>query len=151
MEKQIMKKKILRSAIRKHQDLIEEFKKKISHFRREETAVVAGDSSTRYPGRSSDKIMHLLNEQLQFIHEEMNVLNNLASSVGINSEVVPGSVVVTNHGIFFISAYVDSFCEEGNMIHCISENSTFYFQVAGKRIGDEFFFNNLVYQILDIY
>jgi len=81
----------------------------------------------------------LLKEQLHAI--------NLDAAPG---KVIPGSVVITNKGNFFIAVSAGKVELNGHIYYCISKNSPIGEQLLNKASGFRFSFNNQEYFIKEI-
>ncbi|GAB4031666.1 3-oxoacyl-ACP synthase [Spirosoma jeollabukense] len=64
--------------------------------------------------------------------------------------IQPGSLVVTNRGVFFISISAGKLTLNGKDYFAVSAASPIATVLASKKIGDAATFNNLTYQILEV-
>ncbi len=65
--------------------------------------------------------------------------------------VQPGSVAVTNRGVFFISIGAGKLSLNGKDYFAVSPASPIGVALAGRKAGDSVAFNKLPYQILEVY
>ena len=63
------------------------------------------------------------------------------------NEVVPGSIVTTNYGIFFIAINVGNLILEGNTYTTISLASPLGKELFKKKAKDSFLFRNIKYEV----
>ena len=148
MEKQNLKMKIIRSAIQRHNTVMDQYHDRIRKLRSLELT-----KDRRFGSRpvNAAEMLRLLQNHLLFLNEDANVLYNIHNISTAGNYVKPGSVVVTDRGIFFISIFVDSFKEDGKEISCVSENCPLYFQIEGRSCGDSFTYEGIEHRIIEIY
>ncbi len=149
-----MKKKMLEASMKKHQGVIDDFKRRIKELKGEEEAVYY---ETRSPALVpyNEMVMpeiEALNEQLEFANDEMELLYKIQNQNDrLHTVAGPGAAVKTNKDTFFVSASIEQFSVDGQKFIGISEKSPLYQAMRGKRKGDAFTYNNRSYLIKDIY
>jgi hypothetical protein len=62
-----------------------------------------------------------------------------------------GAVIITNRQNLFISIGLGKIQVEGNVFYAISPAVPIYKAMEGKKVGEEFTFNNITYNIENIY
>lgn len=154
VDHQETKRHMIAACLLKQQLLISDFKKRI-------LALLESDSQMTDSGYDNADIaaastrateINLLNEQLRFAEEELELLERMRNDPEPGRDrVMPGAVVRTNHGTFFISVSIEKFSSDGNDYIGISTKSPLYKAMKGKAARDSFRFNGLRYQIQEIY
>lgn len=91
-----------------------------------------------------------LGDELQFVTDELQELEKIKVNMNPTS-VVPGAVVATNHGDFFVSVSIEGFKVGKSSFFGLSRKAPLYQKMKGKRSGDKFRFGKLEYVIKDIY
>jgi len=99
-------------------------------------------------------MMHLEQEKLnnklgQLIQLEQTA-KQLPEEKTLN-KVVLGSVVKTNHALFYISVPLQSFVYQNETIICVSVQAPLIQKILNKEIHSEIDFNNLTYEIIEIF
>lgn len=64
--------------------------------------------------------------------------------------IQPGSLVITNKGLFFISISAGKISINGTDYFAVSPASPIATLLAGHKVGDAVTFNKLTYQVLDL-
>ena len=149
-----LKKKMLDAAIEKQQELIEDFKKAIKDALTSVGAVNEEEMDLSQQGFNAEITQNANNigVQLQFANEEMRLLYDMLPTIAyINETIQPGSVVVTDKNIFFVSASIEKFEVEGLTVFGMSTKSPIYKAMQGKRKGQKFSFNKEKYNITDVF
>jgi transcription elongation GreA/GreB family factor len=88
----------------------------------------------------------------QLLAEAMK-LNQELTRLNIDKKydiIQPGSLVITNRGVFFISISAGKLSLAGNDYFAVSPASPIATVLAGKKIGDTATFNKLTYQIVNV-
>jgi hypothetical protein len=93
-----------------------------------------------------DRNAHLLAEAMN-VERELNQLN----IDKIYSTVQPGSLAVTNRGLFFISIGAGKMALNGVDYFAVSAASPIGAVLASHKAGDTVTFNNMMYQLLDVF
>ena len=114
----------------------------------EETKSTAGDKHD-----TSRAMMH--NEKDKLAGQLNDVLLQKAALAKISTKptldkVMPGSLIVTNQGTFYISISVGKINYQDTLIFAISSASPIGKLMLGKTTGEEFSFNNKVYTIQNL-
>ena len=86
------------------------------------------------------------------LHEIEKVKIQLSKvNISTTSERVrSGSLVTTNHGIFFISISVGSLCIDEAIYLGVAPKSPIGLLLLGKKAGDRFLFNQREYLLLEV-
>jgi len=99
-------------------------------------------------------MMHLeqekLNNKLSQLLQLEQAAKQLPKEKTLN-KVVLGSVVKTNHAVFYISVPMQSFVYQNETIVCVSAQAPLIQQMLNKEIHSEISFNNLTYKIIEIF
>ena len=154
MRKADLKRKMLEASMKKHQGVIDDFKRRIKELKGEEEAVYY---ETRSPALVpyNEMVMpeiEALNEQLEFANDEMELLYKIQNQNDRPHAVAgPGAAVKTDKDTFFISASIEQFSVDGQRFIGISDQSPIYQAMRGKRKGDAFAYKNRTYRIEDIF
>ncbi len=140
---------ILAEAIKKHQEVIDDFRARIR------TAVNEGEYDPEQQSKISGEIITVLNplsDQLAFAEEEMKLLNNMTTHQQERHDYVQlGSVVVTDKDIFFVSASIERFDVNSVSMFGLSTKAPLYQAMKGKKKGDSFTYRDMVYTIKEIF
>ena len=153
MEKTILKKTIIEKGIEKQASIIEDFKTRIAEMKGSEELLGESqyDAHQASYNKETNERVDLLQEQLNFVEEEMNLLNRLNVDAPLHNSIHMGSIVVTDKRTFLISVSLEEFEANGEKIFGISTKAPIYQFMTGKGIGDIFSFNGTSYKILDIF
>ena len=149
-----IKKRMLETAIRKHQAVIDELRQSIKDM-----LATEGMDNEEEMGLSQQQIdtemlqrSHEIAEHLQIANVEMKLLYDMVSTIGYAHNTVQlGSVVVTDKLIFFVSVSIEQFTLDGQKFFGLSTQSPLYKAMEGKTTGDRFYYQNTAYQINDIF
>ncbi|RZS97645.1 hypothetical protein [Cecembia calidifontis] len=148
------KKKLLEAGIRKHQSVIDDFKKSIKELLGGEGLVNEEEMDLSQQSFNTEQVQkaNAIGDQVAFANEEMTLLNNMLPSIeDIHDQVTLGSVVVTENRIFFVSASIEEFEVDGIKVFGLSTQSPLYQEMKGKKKGDKFSFKDNHYTILDLF
>ncbi|WP_276370789.1 hypothetical protein [Chryseolinea sp. H1M3-3] len=149
-----LKKKILDDGIKKHQTVIDDFRRSIKDMLSSETVVNEEeiDLSQQEFNTALVQNSNSIAEQLTFANEEMKILYDMAPTIGnIHNTVQLGSVVVTDKDIFFVSVSIERFKVDGLTIFGLSTQAPIYQAMEGKKKGESFSFKDEVYNIVDLF
>ena len=153
MNKLAFKKELLRNAEWRIEQKEAEFSKEITRL--QEGSEYKPEEQDTLVKMSLDDVakdtITTLDMERNFAHEQLLHLIALESKDKLLDKVEPGAVVVTDTLTFFISAAVDEFELDGQLIHCISTDAPIYREMAGKKKGDHFTFRDRKYTIRDLY
>ncbi|MBE9586893.1 3-oxoacyl-ACP synthase [Mucilaginibacter sp. JRF] len=97
--------------------------------------------------QETDRNMSQLNEA----NKLKVVLNHLSTAPNTTGFADPGSVVITNNGIFYISISAGMLNADGVQYIAVSIASPIGAMLKGKKAGDSFALNGKQYQIEKIY
>ena len=114
----------------------------------EDTKSSAGDkyeTGRAMMQQETDRNMTQLNEANKLL-----VALNRISSHGHSDVAVPGSLVVTDNGKFYLSISAGSVVLEGESYFAISPGSPIGVKMQGCKAGDDFSLNGKAYKILDV-
>jgi len=153
MSTQEKKRIILQEGMKKQDGIIRDFRSRIDDMKDStrllnETQMDAQQAS--HNGENNERI-EVLENQLSFVEEEMDLLHRLNIDAPKHDSVHMGSVVVTDKRTFFISVSLEEYEVAGEKIFGISTKAPLYAEMRGKLKGDSFEFKGFKYQILDIY
>ena len=96
---------------------------------------------------STEMVMNL-KVRLARAKSEFEILQSLPNTP--SESIALGAIAQTDMGFFYISIPSKMVYQE-NKIHCISTAAPFYASIKGKKVGDEFIFNNETHKIVAIY
>ena len=89
-----------------------------------------------------------LYERKSQLMEQSQMLSKLSSA--ICHEAIPGALVTTDMGVFYISAGLGKLDVEGRQVFAVSPDSPIARQMFGKKAGDPFEINGKVVAITTI-
>ena len=153
MEKLQWKQSVLDAAIDKQQALITDFTQSISDMKKSTKLINEGQFDAQqasYNDEVNERI-NLLTSQLNFAQEEMDLLNRMEVGQSIHETVRIGSIVETDQRVFFISVSSEELSVAGKDVFGISTKAPIFASMLGKRSGEFFNFNDLLYSIKDVY
>ncbi|MFD2201318.1 hypothetical protein [Shivajiella indica] len=148
------KKKLLEASIKKHQSVIDDFKRSIKELLGTETKINEDEMDMSQQSVNTEQIQraNAIGDQVSFANDEMTILNNMMPSIeDIHDEVALGSVVVTDKMNFFVSASIEQFEVDGIEVFGLSTESPIYQEMKGKKKGDKFSFKDHHYTIVDLF
>jgi len=154
MDKPLDKHRILESAIRQHETVINDFRERIREMMHtdENENEERFDSQTQALKAETTAKVSLLAEQLEFANRELEDLFRMRSEMGsIHDTVQRGSVVKTDRDTFFVSASIERFEAEGKPFFGLSVVSPLYLAMKGKKTGDSVTYGKTTYRILDVF
>lgn len=148
-----LKIKILKAGIRQHEKIIQDVKGRIKEMM---SAVEERDDEYDSHAQSfkeeTTAEVSLLADQLQFANHELEELRKIESYRDSGHSVVEfGTVVRTDHATFFISARLNKFNVDGQVVQGISIQSPLYLKMKGKKPGDRFTHHGTTYEILEVF
>ncbi|MFN9520423.1 MAG: hypothetical protein ACK574_11950 [Bacteroidota bacterium] len=135
---------VLDERIRKGQQMLEELKNDAQN----DAKSSAGDKH-----ETAISMMQLeqekLNRQLHEYARQKDALEKLVPD-SVHVRVMPGSVVTTGKGEFYLITALGSLPLSQEVIQCISPNAPLAVALMGKSIGDRVQFMNQVYEIREV-
>lgn len=149
-----LKKKMLKVATEKHQTVIDDFTQAIKAMLASEDMVNEDDLDLSQQGFNTELVQKVNNlaDQLEFANEEMKQLYDMQSVIEyIHDTVQPGSVVVTDKDIFFVSVSIERFKVDDLEVFGLSTASPLYQEMAGKKKGSTFSYNHTQYRIREVF
>ncbi|WP_111672364.1 hypothetical protein [Algoriphagus litoralis] len=150
MDSRLPKSSILHACIIKQQLTISDFEKEVNRLKSE---VTTHDESASQSGRGASEQNELLvrmEHELLFLRNELRILESIDPDQ-VNERIQEGSVVVTDHRVFFVSTSIEAVEVNGVSVFGLSTHAPIYSAMKGKQIGQWIEFNGLRYQILDVY
>lgn len=153
MDKLAFKSQVLEKAKERQQEIIEDFKTSINELESSGMPINEDqyDSDQQSLDASNNEMINKLITQLNFVKEEMNVLNNMQIGEDLNNSVVLGSVVKTDKLTFYPSVSIEKFDVNGEELFGISSKAPLFKAMLNKKVGDEFGFNDQFYKIEDVF
>ncbi len=150
MKKNISKNLILNSCLKNQQELIGNIEKRVKAL--ETDAFTLNQSASQSENRTAGKIeiLSALENELAFALKEMEYLKSLDHSNELTS-IVPGAIVITDQLNFFIGISGEKIEIEGNVVHCISPKAPIYKHMEGLKKGNTYSYNEMVYEIKDVF
>jgi hypothetical protein len=151
MEKRIPKQAIFEACIKRQEELIANFSGEFDEMNEDlrDRDTIASQADHNEAAEQADMRL-AMNRELEFLHFEMKMLNDL----DLEKEYTvaePGAVVVTDHRVFFISVSIEEVLVDNDKVFGLSTEAPIYARMRGKTKGDSFEMNTMVYNILDIY
>ncbi len=153
MDKLAFKKEVLVQARLRQQEIIDDFKRRISELRTSKALLNEDqyDHGQMSMDESNYIIIDELADELNMVNKEMDFLNRMEVGDHLHETVAPGSVVITDRKIFYPSVSVEDFEANGIDLYGISLKAPLYEMMKGKRSGEEFGFRGERYIITDLY
>ncbi|MCF8461153.1 MAG: hypothetical protein K9G46_10530 [Flavobacteriales bacterium] len=153
MNKIEFKKLVLEAAKQRQQEIIEDFKRRIKELNSNEDTVEEDmlDRDKQAMDASNDHLINGLADQVNFVIEEMNLLNRIQIGDSAHEQVAVGSIVRTDKQTFFASVSIEKFEVNKQDLFGISAKSPIYKVMKGKKTGDVFEYNKSEYKILEVY
>jgi hypothetical protein len=152
MNKLEFKKEILQQAKNKHQSVINDLQGEIDHIKESD---YYSDGQTDLEELSQDVAANSRREtiarELDFAHDELQLLNRLVIQEPLHDEVTLGSVIVTDKRTFYVSASIEEFEADGKNIFGISTKAPIYEVMKGLKKGNSFSMRSQNYKILDLF
>lgn len=149
-----LKRKMLDACIKKHQTVIDDFKKEVEALMGSVDIINEEEMDLSQQGFNAETTQRAssISDQLNFANEEMRLLNNMTPSIDSEHDYVQlGSVVVTDSKIFFISTSIEQFEVDGLKVFGISTQSPLFKEMKGKKKGEIVNFNKDSYKIKDVF
>lgn len=155
MNKMELKQEIVNAALaylkELHGELIEEAELKL-HTAGEEDGIVSGSIGSGDMGTEdmSKETAFLRKEEAYRIEQIINFFQNCRFEKA-HDVVEPLAVVMTNRGNFFVSRAVKDVTVDGKKYHLLAQDAPIYSALVDKKKGDKFKFNNLEFEIQDLF
>lgn len=146
----IFKSDILDACIKKQESLIINFQKRLDDSREDAYSHNDTPSQTDEGSTSPEELLHVLEQELGFVKYEMDILKSIEPAQ-TSDHVERGAVVVTDQRTFFICVSSEEILVGEHKVFGMSEKAPLYAQMKGLKSGDSFQFNQMKYQIEDIY
>jgi transcription elongation GreA/GreB family factor len=153
MNKIDFKKTVLVKAKEKQQEIIDDFKTRIQELNNSEDAVEEDqlDRDQQSLDATTDHLINGLADQLNFVVEEMNLLNRMQITDALHETAAIGSIVKTDKQVFFPSVSIEKFAVNGQDVFGVSAKAPIYQAMKGKKVGDTFEYNKTTYTISEVY
>lgn len=100
---------------------------------------------------AAHEILDRLTEQRNFLLEQQALLDRMEVKEPLHEEVAPGSVVVTNHGTFFVSVATDDVQVNGEEVRGLSREAPIYEAMKDRKKGETFTFRDVEYEVKEVY
>jgi hypothetical protein len=151
METRIPKQAIFEACIKRQEELIANFSGEFDEMNEDlrDQDTIASQADHNEAAEQAD-MRSAMNRELEFLHFEMKMLNDLDLEKEYRS-VEPGAVVVTDQRVFFISVSIEEVSVGDHKVFGLSTEAPIYAQMRGKVKGDSFTMNQHTYRILDLY
>lgn len=149
-----LKRKILNAAIKTHQTVIDDFKQGIKDMLGSEGIVNEEEMDLSQQEFNTEMVQksNQIADQLAFANAEMKLLYDMAPTIEyFHNTIQPGSIVVTDREVFFVSASIEEFEVEGMKCFGLSTESPLFKAMEGKKKGDRFSYNYGEYQVIDVF
>lgn len=153
MNKLEFKHKILEKAKERQQEIIDDFKTSIKELESSEMHINEDqfDSDQQSLDATSNDMINKLIQQLNFVEEEMHLLNSMSVGEELHSSVLLGSVVKTDKLTFFPSVSIEKFQVDGEELFGISTKAPLFKSMLNKKTGEQFGYNDEYYKIEEVY
>lgn len=154
MQKAALKRKLLDECIRKHQSVIDDFNVRLNDLK--ESMKNANDEELdggqiAQKMRMDAEALALINQR-QFAVAEMELLQKLNfDNDALADQAELGAVVLTDKETFFVSSSIEQFDVDGKTYLGLSTHSPLFKAMEGKRKGDQFGYNKVVYTIEELF
>lgn len=150
-----LKRETLQEAIKKHQQVIDDFRARISTMLNAEPIVNEDQLDYGTQAKTAEAIITRINplgDQLEFANEEMKLLYDMtAHQDDVHDQVELGSIVVTDKDTFFVSVSIERFSVRGKSMFGLSTKTPLYEKMKGKKEGETFFYKERSYTIKEIF
>ena len=102
-----------------------------------------------------DSIREEIQEEIYHLDRQMVSLKTMQTQMrkvlnSVSNTVKLGSLVITNKARFYISVSLGEFFFQGDRFYAISAESPMAKIMLGKKVGDDFFLNNIHQEIVEI-
>ncbi|OAB28826.1 hypothetical protein SAMN05444395_102467 [Flavobacterium fryxellicola] len=146
----INKNLIISSSLANQNELIGNLDERINALNTDATSQENSDSQSEHHSAGTLELVDALNSELAFAVKETEYLKTLDSS-SENTHISSGAVVITDQLIFFIGISSEKIEIDGNEIISISTKAPIYASMKGLKKGETFTYNEMSYEIKDIY
>lgn len=149
-----LKRRILEAAERKHEEVISDFRQRIRDAMANDGNVNEEEYDSHQQSFKAGILaeVNLLNNELEFANRELRELKRIGSFKDtVHEHVGPGSVVRTDKYTFFVSASIERFEVDGEVILGLSTDSPLYEAMKGKRGRESFSYKQDTYVIMEIF
>jgi len=150
MSKRINKESILRACEIKQQLQIEDFEKEISALKKEIYAHSESPSQGDSSAAERTEVLQRYESEVGFLKDELEFLDRIDTDSEI-SEIGMGAVVVTDKKNFFVSVSIEQVEVNGVDFFGLSTKAPIFQVMRGKKSGENFDFNGILYEIKDVY
>lgn len=146
----IPKKMILDACIKRQEELVHDFEKRVQETRTD--AYDHSDSASQDDETAATKldVLAMLEEELGFNKYELAILEEINPDEEI-TQVQKGAVVVTDQRLFFIGVSTEEIEVNGTNVFGMSEKAPLFQEMRMKSKGDNVSYNGITYHIQDIY
>ncbi len=153
MKKIDFKNKVLDLAIKRQQEIIDDFTRRINELSVSVMNINENqqDVDQRSLATSSSELINNLGEQLNFVTDEMILLQKIKKENKLHDKVSIGSVVKTDKLNFFPSVSVEKFSVNGNDFFGLSAKAPLFRAMKNKKSGEHFSYEKKEYEILDVF
>lgn len=153
MDKLDFKKKVLEGAKLRQQEIIDDYKTRIGDMKKGEMNINEDqlDMGQKSFNSESNDMINVLANELNFLVDEMNLLNKIQVDGNLHDSVALGSVVITDKKTFFPSVSIETFGVDGQEFFGISDKAPLYSEMKGKKAGETFSYKGNQYKIEDVY
>ncbi|WP_236976276.1 hypothetical protein [Membranihabitans maritimus] len=143
MDKLQLKREVLQDAVKRQQEIIDDFKSRIEYLQSDKVEEDEIHSDNQ-------ELVESYEQELNFVIIEMDVLKSL-NIEEVFDEIQLGSIVVTDQMNFFPSVSIEKFESNGTTYFGISEKAPLYEKMKGKSKGEAFSFNDMTYTVKDVF
>ena len=153
MKKLDFKNKVLELAIKRQQEIIDDFTRRINEISVSVMNINENqhDVDQKSLATSSSELINHLGDQLNFVTDEMILLQKIKRENKLHNKVSIGSVVKTDKLNFFPSVSVEKFRVDGTDFFGLSAKAPLFKAMKGKKVGERFSYQKKEYQILDVF
>ncbi|MDN3690756.1 hypothetical protein [Cyclobacterium jeungdonense] len=153
MEKLAYKQKVMDQAILTQEALVADFRNRIEEMRDGEQQPQDQNFEYDQQGQEDESalVINRMADELNFVIEELDFLNQMKTSTNLFDEVTLGAIVKTDKMTFFPSVSIENFEVDGENLFGISREAPIYAEMKGKKKGDSFSMNGRTYKILDVF
>ncbi|MEX2565957.1 MAG: hypothetical protein WD431_08450 [Cyclobacteriaceae bacterium] len=153
MDKIAYKKQVMEAARKRQKEIVDDFRTRIDEMREGEKSSNNENFEYDQQGQEDENaiIINRMADELNFVVEELDFLNQMKTDQNLFEEVTLGAIVKTDQMTFFPSVSIEYFEVEGKQLFGISRNAPLYKEMKTKKKGDGFSFNGEKYKIVDVF
>ncbi|WP_044171746.1 hypothetical protein [Flectobacillus major] len=152
MEQLALKKAIFDKVIQQQTLLIADIAQRIKDLKESMASVEVGSFGGSDDARREEDVEGLQTEKthLDFAQAELQKLQELAKHITLNSSVVGGAIIKTNHFNFIFAINMPQLIHDGVSYFVVSEQAPLFKALEGKKLGESAQINGHTHTILQL-